>query len=259
MKKYVLLLTALFGMVSAQALFAALPKDGFYFAKDPLAYSNAGTAQAAAGMSGQMVVQVQGGKIVKAEFNLVSTDAKFKDLRTSGTNKNFTAAANALEKDLISSQNIKDHSVSGVQAAQSKMFFTLVDKALASQPVAKGQYKKDGWYYAKVPCTPDKEGKTWGIDDTVLLTVVNGTIVDSIWNGIINYTGYSDSKLVVSAADSRGYPMPGKAGKWHEQAAKADAALIKAQDPAKVDAVSGCTIHIADFLTAAKDALKDAK
>jgi major membrane immunogen (membrane-anchored lipoprotein) len=140
-------------------------------------------------------------------------------------------------------------------------FYNLVGKALASSPVSKGQYKKDGWFYASVKSTTPPGAKApWGKDDTVLITVVNGTIVDSIWNGIVSYKGYDPSKLVISAADKRGYPMLKTAvAKWHVQSAAADEALVKTQDPNKLDAISGCTIYIKDFVTAANTALKAAK
>lgn len=60
----------------------------------------------------------------------------------------------------------------------------------------------------------------------------------------------------------------GKArAEWHEQAAKAEAALINAQDPAKIaveadgktDAISGVSIHVGSFLQLATLALKAAK
>jgi major membrane immunogen (membrane-anchored lipoprotein) len=62
-----------------------------------------------------------------------------------------------------------------------KEFFELSKKAIASAPVAKGQYSKDGWYFASAPDF-DKSG--WKAN--VLITVANGSIVDAIWNGLPN-------------------------------------------------------------------------
>jgi major membrane immunogen (membrane-anchored lipoprotein) len=56
-------------------------------------------------------------------------------------------------------------------------FYELVRKALAGQSIAKGPYK-DGWYYYEQP-EFDKSG--W--KETVLVTVVNGSVVDLVWNG----------------------------------------------------------------------------
>jgi major membrane immunogen (membrane-anchored lipoprotein) len=247
-------------LILSCALGFALPADGYYFAADPLAYSGAGTKGAQAGASGQMLVRIKGGKIVKAEWNFVTTEASQKDWRSGGTSAQFVRVADALEKDLITTQNTGVHRVAGVNAAQAGAYFKLLDRALGSKPAAKGPYSKDGWYYASTPSTPPPGyKKPFGLEDTALITVLNGSVVSCIWNGIVNYKGYSPSKLVISAADKRGYPMPSKAGKWHEQAARAEAALLAKQDPDKIDAVSGCTISLTDFKTAVKAALSRAK
>jgi len=106
----------------------------------------------------------------------------------------------------------------------------------------------------------------------VLITVVNGTIVDVLWNGILqgNYASPSASKIITSLSNgSRGYPMenlnPRRA--WHVQAAGASAELVKVQKPdsiktkanGKPDAISGVTIEIDHFLNVAKLALQSAK
>jgi major membrane immunogen (membrane-anchored lipoprotein) len=144
-----------------------------------------------------------------------------------------------------------------------KEFFELSKKAIAAGPVAKGQYATDGWYYAE---QADFDAQS-GWKDTILVTVVNGSVVDAVWNGISKDTA-KKSKIVESTTGKYNMVKFGKAqAEWHEQAVKAEAALVKAQDPAKIavkadgatDAITGVSIHVSGFLKLASDALKAAK
>ena len=128
-----------------------------------------------------------------------------------------------------------------------KNFFDLVNKALAVGPVAKGMYTKDGWFFAE---QPDFDANT-GWKDSVLLTVVNGTLVDAVWNAT-NKDPAKKSKLLQALAGTYGMAKAAKLGEWNVQAAAVQAELLKVQDPAKIplkadgtsDAVSGASIHL---------------
>jgi major membrane immunogen (membrane-anchored lipoprotein) len=255
MKKFVLLM-ALVVCVAAIAA-AQTPRDGFYFAQDAAYASN---------MKNQVVLQVQGGKIISANWNIVSYQAGTADLKSvaaksGGSAATWAANAKKAEDFLVSSQNVNATSVSGVPANFAVApFFSLVRNALAAAPVARGPYAKDGWYYAEAAAVD-----TYHTKNTALVTVVNGTIVDALWNGVLQMQGVNPSKMITSIAN--GYPMPAPQGAWHLQAARAAQALVAAGDPAKIaikanqttDAISGCTIMVKDFFDAATRALQTAR
>lgn len=175
--------------------------------------------------------------------------------------------AEKVEKFLIEKQDIKaltvkgdgkTDAVSGVSITVSD-FAKLVEKALAAGPVAKGPYK-DGAYHAE-----QKDFKD-GWKYTVDLTVVNGKIVAAGWDAVNKDGG--DTKKKLSADGKYGMKEKGKAqAEWHEQAIKAEQALLEKQDPkaivvkedGKTDAISGVSITVADFFTLAEEALSTAK
>ena len=142
-----------------------------------------------------------------------------------------------------------------------KGFFALVNKALASPPVAKGIYKKDGWYFQQ---QADFDKNT-GWKDSVLVTVVNGTVVDVLWNGTSKDPA-KKSKLVEAREGRYGMAKAAKKGEWNVQAAAVEAAIVKAQDPVKIplkpdtttDAISGASLH-ATGVVLAVEALKAAR
>jgi len=126
-------------------------------------------------------------------------------------------------------------------------FFALVKKALAAGPVAKGIYSKDGWYFKEQAAFDTQTG--W--KDSVLVTVVNGTVVDVLWNGT-SKDAKKKSKLVEAREGRYGMAKAAKKGEWNVQAAAVQDAILKAQDPAKItvkadgtsDAISGASIHV---------------
>ncbi|MDR1212350.1 MAG: hypothetical protein LBK40_08990 [Spirochaetaceae bacterium] len=256
MKKLVILIAL--AVCMAAVVTAQTPRDGFYFAQD--------AAYAANGMKNQVVLQVQGGRITSANWNIVSYQAGAADLkavaaRTGGAAATWANNAKLAEDFLVSSQNANATSVSGAPANFSvEPFFSLVRRALAAAPVARGAYTKDGWYYAEATAVD-----TYQTRNTALVTVVNGTIVDALWNGILQMQGVNPSKMLTSIAN--GYPMPAPQGAWHIQAARASQALVTAGDPSRIavkanqttDAVSGCTIMVKDFLDSATRALQAAR
>ena len=259
---------ALFAIVSVGA--QAKLTDGYYFASE--------TAYQSSGWKDEVVLQVTGGKIVAATWNGISTSAimdkktesaagRYGMIKASKLGKEWHEQAAVVEKYLVATQDTafsKYSSPEGTTDAIAgasihvKGFFELVKAALAAGPVAKGTYKKDGWFFAKSPAF-DKSGYM----TTALLTIVNGRIVEATWNGL--YKDGGDSKYVRAVKGT--YKMNAKEGEWNVQAARVEAALVKQQDPAKIsvkadgktDAISGVSIAINDFIAVAAEALKAAK
>ncbi|MFA6506228.1 MAG: FMN-binding protein [Treponemataceae bacterium] len=254
--------------VSAQSL-----KDGFYFAQQD--------AYGASGWKEQVVLEVKGGKIVKADWNGVSklgvADKKtvaaaggYGMAKASKLKKEWHEQAAAVEAFLVQTQNIgfnkftnaggNTDAISGA-SMKVKDFFEVAKKAVAAGPVSKGSYAKDGWFFASA-ADFDKSG--WKAN--VLITVVNGTVVNAVWNGLPKDT---KKKAKIIEAEKGGYGMGkvAKQGEWHLQAARAEDALVKAQDPTKIaikkdgktDAITGVSMAVSEFFTLSADALKSAR
>ncbi len=246
-------------------------KDGVYFAQDD--------AFGKTGWKDEVVVAVSGGKIVKVQWNGVANIAGAADKKAYAAAGKYGMAkaakagewdkqAAAAEAWLVKTQDVgfakfdKDGKTDAITGASltTKGFLALVNKALASAPVAKGSYK-DGWYY-KEQADFDKNS---GWKDTVLVTVVNGTIVDVLWNGIYK-DATKKSKLVEAESGGYGMGKVAKKGEWNVQAKAVQDAIVKAGDPAKIalkpdttsDAVSGASIHLTAVVLAV-EALKAAK
>lgn len=234
-------------------------KDGVYFAQDDT-FSSSGWKE-------QALLTVQGGKIVKATWNGVSNIAgaadkksydaagKYNMVKFGKAKAEWSAQAKAVEDYLVKTQDVgfnKYKDAAGTTDAISgasihvKAFFDLAKKALASPPIAKGSYK-DGWYYAEQPAFDKNSG--W--KDSVLVTVVNGSIVDVLWNG--TYKDNTKKSKIVEAVEGRyGMAKAAKKGEWNVQAKAVQDAIVKAQDPAKIavkadgtsDAISGASLHV---------------
>jgi major membrane immunogen (membrane-anchored lipoprotein) len=274
MKKLIGLALALFvvtGFAFAQVDLAKT-KDGVYFAQSN-DYSSSGWKE-------QVVVEVSKGKLTKVTWNGVSNIAgaadkksyaaagKYGMAKASKIKAEWDVQAKAAEDFLLKTQDVnfskigadgKTDAITGATLTVSE-FFSLVKKALAAAPVAKGSFK-DGWFYAE-----QKEfDKSSGWKDTALVTVVNGSIVDVVWNGIYK-DNTKKSKIVEAVAGRYGMGKVAKKGEWNVQAAAVEDAIVKAGDPAKIalkadgtsDAVSGASIHLS-VVTLAIDALKAAK
>jgi len=122
---------------------------------------------------------------------------------------------------------------------------------------SKGKYA-DGFYFAQ-----QKDFAANGWKYMVSLEVSKGKIVKATWNGA-NRDGGTD-KITRSSTGQYGMVAHGKAqAEWHEQAALAEAYLIKTQDPAAIkykdkeghtDDISGVSIHVSEFFTLATEAL----
>lgn len=274
MKKIIAVTLAIFaaaGIAFAQADLSKV-KDGVYFAQQAK-YSSSGWAD-------QVVVKVSGGKIADVQWNGVSSLAGARDkkahsaggkygmVKASKIKAEWDAQAKAAEAFLVKSQDPnfskfgkdgKTDAIAGASMTVSE-FYTLVQEALASAPVAKGPYAKDGWFFAEADAF-DKSG--W--KDSALVTVVNGTVVSVVWNGTYK-DATKKSKIVDSTSGKYGMEKVAKQGAWHVQAASLQAAIVKAGDPARIalksdgkpDAVSGVSIT-ATVIPLAIEALKAAK
>jgi len=122
-------------------------------------------------------------------------------------------------------------------------------------------FKKDGWFFQS---SPDFD-KNSGWKDNVLVTVVSDTIVEVVWNGV-SKDAAKKSKLVEAVAGKYGMAKAAKQGEWNVQAARVEAAIVKAGDPAKIalkadgttDAITGATLH-PTAVSLATEALKAAR
>lgn len=271
MKKILMLAVAFIAVSSiafAQVDLAKV-KDGTYFAEDKSFPSS--------GWKEQVIVQVSKGKIVDVNWNGVSnlpgvTDkktyaasGKYGLIKASKIKSEWDAQAKATEEYLVKTQNVNfnQFDASGHTDAISgaslnvKAFFELVQEALHSKPVAKGSYK-DGWFYAEDPSFDNQ-----GWKNSVLITIVNGSIVDVVWNAI-SKDPQAKSKYVQS--QSGAYKMNSKTGEWYAQADRVGQAIVKVGNPSKIkvnakgetDAVSGVSISV-PVISLAEEALKAAK
>jgi len=271
MKKSIAALMVLFAVFTVVSVGAqAKLKDGFYFAEE--------VAFQSSGWKYQVVLQVKGGKVVSATWNGInnkgledkkteSAAGRYGMVKISKLGKEWHEQAAVVEKYLIDSQDVafskyttaegNTDAITGA-SIHVKEFFDLVKTALDSAPVAKGTYKKDGWFYNKAPAF-DKSGYA----ATALITIVNGRIVSANWNALHKSGG--DTKLVRAVKGT--YKMNAKQGEWHVQAPRVEAALLKIQDPAKIavkadgktDGISGVSVTVNEFIAVAAEALKAAK
>jgi len=187
------------------------PKDGVYFAQD-----NDFAPQG--GWKEQVVVSVAKGKVTAVNWNGVSNlgVADKKTVSAAGAYGMRQASQLGLEwheqaanveayvvktQDTGFSKFNDDGTTDAITGASMRVknFFDLVKKALDAGPVAKGIYAKDGWFFA---AQADFDAQT-GWKDSVLLTVVNGTLVDVVWNATSRDTA-KKSKLVEAIAGTYG-------------------------------------------------------
>jgi major membrane immunogen (membrane-anchored lipoprotein) len=248
----VLLLFSLGGLVFAQT-----PRDGLYFAQSDYVQ----------GIKNQVVLRVQGGKISAANWNGITYSLGIPDRKAyAASGKDTTgwaAQAKKAEDFLVSTQNTNATAVDGVTIPVAP-FFTLVRTALSGQPVAKGSWAKDGWYYAAA-----SRADEYHTINSTLITVVNGTIVDALWNGGLDYPSFAgQSKQNISRSNNgNGYPMQGSKSPWHTQAEAFTRALVTAGDTAKfpvkadgrTDAVSGVSILVKEYIDVTNRALQGAR
>jgi major membrane immunogen (membrane-anchored lipoprotein) len=245
-------------------------KDGVYFAQDE-GFSSSGWRE-------QAILTVKDGKIVKAVWNGVSNIAgaadkknydaagKYNMVKFGKAIAEWSTQAKAVEEYLVKTQDAafnkykdaegRTDAISGA-TLHVKPFFELVKKALASSPVAKGAYSKDGWYFKE----ESDFNKSSGWKDSVLVTVVNGSVVDVLWNG--TYKDATKKSKIIEAVEGRyGMGKVAKKGEWNVQAKVVQDAIVAAQDPSRIqpknDAISGASIF-PNAVLLATEALKAAK
>jgi major membrane immunogen (membrane-anchored lipoprotein) len=248
-------------------------KDGTYFAMEKDFAKDSGWKD-------EVVVAVKSGKIVSVTWNGVSNTGvadKLSVIPLGGypmvkygkAKAEWDVQAKAVQDYLVKTQDLgfskfdaegRTDAISGA-SIHVKGFFTLVNAALASASVPKGPFAKDGWFFAQQPDFDKKT--TW--KDSALVTVVNGTIVDVLWNGTSSDKS-KKSKLVEDLAGKYGMEKAAKKGAWNVQAKAVQDAIVKAGDPAKIalkadgttDAISGASMHVL-AVPLAVEALKAAR
>ena len=248
-------------------------KDGVYFAQES-AYA------ADSGWKDQAVVTVKAGKITSIVWNGVSNtgladkatavaQGAYPMVKYGKAKTEWNVQSKAVTDYIVKTQDVgfskfnaegRTDAISGA-SIHVKSFFGLVNEALASAPVPKGMYRKDGWFFYQEPAFD----KNTGYKDSVLITVVNGTVIDVLWNGVSN-NAKKKSKLVEDLAGRYGMEKAAKLGAWNVQAKAVEDAIIKAQDPSKIvlkndtttDAISGASLH-ATAVVLAVQALKAAR
>ncbi|ACL19555.1 hypothetical protein [Desulfitobacterium hafniense] len=242
-------------------------KEGIYFAQSDFD----------GGWKYTATIEVKDGKIVTADWNganekggpdkdTFSASGQYGLVAKGKAQAEWHEQAQKAEAYLIETQDptkitFKDNEghtddIAGVSIHVNE-FFDLAKQALDAGPVGKGPYQ-DGAYYAE-----DAMYGSGGWKYFASLTVINGNIVAADWNGL-NVNGGKD-KDTLSADGEYGLVEKGKAqAEWHEQAKKAEAYLLKTQDPTKItykddaghtDDIAGVSIHVVEFFDLAKAAL----
>lgn len=134
-------------------------------------------------------------------------------------------------------------------------------EATATVADSSGGAHEDGIYFAQESGFSESSGWKY----MVILEVDGGEIISATWEGANRDGGTSK----VTRSRSGEYGMVDRGGAiapWYEQAAAAEAYLLEVQDPTAIeysdaeghtDAISGASIHVAEFFTLAEEALAD--
>jgi len=148
--------------------------------------------------------------------------------------------------------------------AQTPAASPVVAPAPAAAPVTPsapaepaGKYE-DGIYYAM-----DEAFGSSGWKYAVTITVEGGNIVDVDWNGV-NVNAGIDKKTYDMAGRYNMVKFGGAQAEWYQQAEKAEAYLVKTQDPTAIaytdaeghtDDIAGVSIHVVEMFELAEKAL----
>jgi len=247
-------------------------QDGAYYAEED-GYNN--------GWKYTASLTVVNGYIVAADWNGVnlnggkdkdtlSKDGEYPIVKNGGAQADWHVQAERAEEHLLKIQdptkvNYKDDAghtddIAGVSIHVVE-FFELAKKALDNGPIPVGPYK-DGFYYAQ------ESEFVSGWKYMTHIAVKNGTIVAADWNGIPEEKGALDKDNLSKSGEYGLVAKGGAQAEWHEQAQRAEAYLLKTQDPTKItyndekghtDDIAGVSIHVIEFFKLAEEALKDAK
>lgn len=130
-------------------------------------------------------------------------------------------------------------------------FYKLAGEALKKGPVGYGPYK-DGLYHAEG--TEFDHGFKYFVD----VTVAGGYVVSAHWDAVAENGG--KNKVQLSKDGEYGIVEKGGAmAPWFEQAHTIEMSLVKSQDTATPDAVTGATIGHEGFYALIAEALKGAE
>lgn len=130
--------------------------------------------------------------------------------------------------------------------------------APAPAPAVAAAKYADGIYFAA-----DDAFASSGWKETVTLTVSGGKIVEADWNAV-NVSGGADKKTYDKAGKYNMVKFGKAQAEWYQQAAKAEAYLLKTQDPAQIsykdseghtDDIAGVSVHVNAFFELAAKAL----
>ncbi len=228
-----------------------------------------------------VTIEVKDGKITSADWNgvnlnggkdkdAVSAAGEYPMVENGGAKAPWHEQAELAEAYLIETQDPTKVSftddaghtddIAGV-TIKVKEFFELAEKALDNGPIAKGDYK-DGFYYAQ------ENEFVKGYKNFAHIAVVNGTIVAADFNALIEEGEVLDKDNLSKSGEYGLVAKGGAQAEWHEQVAKAEAHLLKTQDPAQIsftddaghtDDIAGVSIHVKEFFDLAAQALANAK
>jgi len=260
--KKTLVILALFLLI-AVSVFAANLKSGVYFAQED--------QFAETGWKDNVTLVVKNGRITDASWNGANVDAgTSKDVRSRDGNYKMVEYGNAiapwwkqaeaLEKKLLSSQNINAISLSDTDGHTDavsgatinvKNFVDLVKKALAAGPLGYGDYK-DGVYKA------EESAFDHGYKYFVEVTVVSGYIVAVNWDGIAEDGSDSKAKKSIDGVYNM-VAYGGAMAPWWEQARAVENKVLMSQSVRQPDAISGASIGLDPFFTLLNEALAGAK
>lgn len=230
-------------------------EDGVYFAQ-------ADEFSQKTGWKYNVTLEVEGGKVVSADWNGAHVDAgtskkersksgEYGMVEKGGAMAPWWEQAEAVEAYFVESQNTATpDSISGATIGLED-FFVLADKALAAGPVGYGPYK-DGVYSAS------QAEFDHGYKYFVELTVISGYVVAANWDALAEEGGKNKQQ----ASQDGEYGMVEKGGAkapWWEQARAVEDYFLETQDPSQPDAISGATIGLDEFYTLAGQALAGAK
>jgi major membrane immunogen (membrane-anchored lipoprotein) len=246
-------------------------QDGVYFAQQD-AFGDTGWKY-------MVTIEVKDGKIVSAEWDGANVNAGPDKITLSKSGQyGMVANGGAQAEWYVQAQKTSDYLVKVQDPAQIRYnkddgttdaisgvsihindFVELAEQALKQGPVGYGPYK-DGSYHAEAPEFEH------GYKDAVDLTVVSGRIVAVHWAPIAEDGGVTKNEAS-EAGDYGMFENGGAQDPWYVQADRAEAALLKSQDPKAIpfnddgytDAISGVSIHVNEFLGLAEKALEGAK
>lgn len=246
-------------------------KDGAYYAEAPM-YGKDGWKYTAS-------LTVLNGNIVAADWNglnvkggkdkdTFSKDGEYGMKEKGKAQAEWHEQAQKAEEYLLKTQDptkvtYKDDAghTDDIAGASIKVkdFFGLAKTALDNGPIAQGSYK-DGVYYA----ADEAFVKGWKYMTSIV--VKNGTIVAVDWNGLPEDATKPNKDVQSTNGDYK--LAPGNQGEWVAQAQKAEAHLLKTQDPSKIaykdkeghtDDIAGVSVHVIEFFNLAQKALEGAK